>query len=201
MVHPHRGLFLIALFKSLLQGALDLKSFRDVLIIPTFIMLGMCIDEEEGIKAIILLNAIVMFFLLIEIFATDIFAAIFKVKEYYISTRGFKDENFFNKDSDLFLERTRPGERFISFLDIHRASSVFLEPPSLGNYCLILTIFIIVYWERFKIYNKVTLVFSNVLILIASIREWQVRLLFFCCSSLPSAGYSLPTDRSSMSPE
>lgn len=115
---------LIALFKSLLQGTLDLKAFRDVLIIPTFIMLGMCIDEEEAVKAIIVLNAIVMFFLLLEIFATDIFAAIFKVKEYYISTRGFKDENFFNKDSDLFLSATRPGERFISFINIHRTSSV-----------------------------------------------------------------------------
>ena len=159
---------LIAIYRSFFTGALEMKAFRDVLIIPTFLLLGLCTDTKRCIRIFLIIHAVVVLFLLMELLATDRFASLFKIKEYYVATRGFKDNSFFNKDSDLFVSATRPGSRFISFLNIHRASSVMLEPPSLGNYCIIFSIFLLLFWREFRAWLLAALVASNILVLIAS---------------------------------
>jgi putative polymerase len=45
-------------------------------------------------------------------------------------------ESFWNTESTLFVSATRPDDRFFGFVNWHRMSSVFLEPVSLGNYCI-----------------------------------------------------------------
>ncbi len=159
---------LIAIYRSMFTGVLEMKAFRDVLIIPTFLLLGLCADTRKCIRVFLIIHAIVVVFLLMELVATDRFASLFKIKEYYVATRGFKDDTFFNKDSDLFVSATRSGSRFISFLDIHRASSVMLEPPSLGNYCIIFSIFLLLFWREFRAWLLAALIATNILVLIAS---------------------------------
>ncbi len=59
-------------------------------------------------------------------------------KTYYINTRGVAEDGFWNTASTLFVSATRPDNRFFAFVDWHRMSSLFLEPVSLGNYCILI---------------------------------------------------------------
>jgi putative polymerase len=70
------------------------------------------------------------------------------VLDYYVNTRDFAANSFWNTESTLFLSATRPGARFFSFVDWHRGSSIFLEPVSLGNYCVIAAILIMACWHE-----------------------------------------------------
>ena len=82
-------MILIALFRSLALGTIEMKAFRDVLIIPTFVVLGMTFDQRALTQLIVPLHAVVLFFLALEAFDTDLFADLFKIQDYYINTRGY----------------------------------------------------------------------------------------------------------------
>ena len=65
----------------------------------------------------------------------------------------FDAANFWNASSDLFVSATRPGDRFFSFVDFHRISSVLLEPVSLGNYVMIITAFLCANYKDMSLQN------------------------------------------------
>ncbi len=131
-----------AIVRSFGLGEIDIKSLRDVLLIPTFVLLGMTFDRRYLVHVVIVVQALVLAVLLLEGLATDGYSALFKVQDYYVNTRGYSQEDFWNKESDLYVSATRPDERFFGFIDLHRMSSLFLEPVSLGNYCIIVCGFI-----------------------------------------------------------
>ena len=135
------GVVLIALFlgRSLLTGEIAPKYARDVLLIPTFIVLGMAADARTLDRTVLIVLALVLIVAAIEVFAPESYAALFKIQDYYIQTRGVQLEDFYSRDSDLFVSAVRPEGRLFAFLDMPRASSLFLEPVSLGNYCSIMT--------------------------------------------------------------
>jgi putative polymerase len=87
-------------------------------------------------------HAVVLVVLLLEAINPSTYSALFHVQDYYINTRGYVAENFWNKESDLFVSAVRPDTRMFSFIELHRLSSVFLEPVSLGNYCIVITAFV-----------------------------------------------------------
>lgn len=132
----------LALTRSLGTGEIDIKPLRDVLLIPTFLILGMTFDRRHLNKVVVAIHAVVLAVLVLEAISVDAYSALFKVQDYYISTRGYEQENFWNKESELYVSATRPDARFFSFVDLHRLSSVFLEPVSLGNYCIIIAAFV-----------------------------------------------------------
>jgi putative polymerase len=145
------------------------KYFRDVLLIPLFICLGMVFSGRDVVRLFCAIQAVVLAFLLLEAFALDVFASIFQVVHYYINTRGFTDEQFWNPDSPLFVSATRPEQRFLlPWLNLHRMSSIFLEPVSLGNYCVISTAFILSLWQRIGARTRAFMVVSTIILLIGS---------------------------------
>lgn len=137
-----------ALIRGVAVGHFDPKYLRDVLLIPTFIMLGMTMSWRRLTAPLALLHLIIVGGVLFEAFFTQAYSDLFEVRDYYVATRSFDDSAFWNSSSDLFISATRPDERFFSFIDLHRVSSIFLEPVSLGNYVVIITAFLCANYHR-----------------------------------------------------
>ena len=137
------GLFLVfAIIRCVAYETFDVKYLRDVMIIPTFVVLGMTFDARRLVPLLIAVQTTMLVFLLLEAIDTQLYADIFKIQDYYINTRGFNAEDFWNKDSTLFVSATRPDDRFFALMDLHRLSSIFLEPVSLGNYCMVIVAYL-----------------------------------------------------------
>jgi putative polymerase len=135
------ALALFAVFRGLLMVQPDPKLLRDVVLIPVFVMLGMAFDDRGLVRTVLVLHTIVFAVLLLEAVAPQAYSDLLRIQDYYIKTRGNKLDEFYNTNSELFISATRPNERFFSFIDAPRMSSIFLEPVSLGNYCSIITAF------------------------------------------------------------
>lgn len=153
--------------ESLARGDLQIKYVRDVLIIPTFILLGMTAPRRRLDLTVCIIHAIVIAVMLYEALDSDGFAKQFDIQGYYINTRGYSDDNFWNKESELFVNAVRPGDRFfLPFLDLHRLSSLFLEPVSLGNYCIVITAFICARFRELAVWMRLFLIVGNVMVVI-----------------------------------
>lgn len=152
-------LFLLFLGRSLVTGHAEPKFIRDVVIIPTFIILGIASNSGQLDRTISIILIIVVVMGLVEAIFPQIYANTFNIKDYYEQTRGYTSEDFFNKNSSLFVSATRPQTRMFEFVDMPRLSSIFLEPVSLGNYC---TIMVAYFCARFSSLSKLA-VFTGIL--------------------------------------
>ncbi|MCW6506512.1 hypothetical protein [Lichenifustis flavocetrariae] len=149
------------------SGAFDPKFIRDVLLIPVFVLLGLSSAPGDLLRVTVKLQWLVLAVMLFEAIRPDDFGRLFNVMSYYINTRGFQAESFWNGDSDLFVSATRPGERFLfASLNIHRLSSIFLEPVSLGNYCVLVAMIMIVCWSSLSLRQRVFFCISDAMILV-----------------------------------
>jgi putative polymerase len=150
-------LVLFCLLRGAITGEVQPKYLRDVLIIPLFAMLGMAFAGGDLMRVAVVVHAAVFAVFVMEIIAPDLHSEIFRIQDYYINTRGLSLEDFYDTSSELFVSATRPNERFVSFIDAPRASSLFLEPVSLGNYCSIVTAFIVATWRQTSIATRLFL--------------------------------------------
>jgi putative polymerase len=134
------GLLIVwCLVRAFATGFIEPKLVRDVAIIPTFILLGMISDPKQLDRTVLIILAIAGAAGAMEAIFPDWYSSAFDIKNYYIQTRNYTNEDFFNKDSTLFVSATRSDGRMFAFLDMPRLSSIFLEPVSLENYCTIMT--------------------------------------------------------------
>jgi putative polymerase len=130
-------------------------------------MLGMTYSTHRFTTPFLLLHSIVFVVGVVEIASPSTYAESFRILDYYVSTRDFSANAFWNTESTLFVSATRTGARFFGFVDWHRGSSIFLEPVSLGNYCVIAAIFIIACWGDLSRRARLYLVFSTLFLLVA----------------------------------
>jgi putative polymerase len=145
-------LFLFMILRSaVVDPATSVKYFRDLLIAPVFFMLGSCTDRRYLNRYVLIGHTIVFAVAFLEAFRTDLYTSLFHVKDYFIATRGLSEADFWNTDSELFVSATRPNARFLSIADAvmanHRVSSIFLEPVSLGTYCIIISGYLFALWR------------------------------------------------------
>jgi putative polymerase len=160
-------IIILFLARSLLTGILEVRYVRDVLIIPTFIVLGMTSQRKDLTKTVCVIHFIVLAVMLFEAINTDGYARLFEIQSYYINTRGYDTDNFWNGDSDLFVNAVRPQDRiFLPFLNLHRLSSIFLEPVSLGNYCVLITAYMSARFPSLSTKERWFLGLGNIAILI-----------------------------------
>lgn len=159
-------LLLIATIRSFFTSSIEIKYFRDLLIIPTFIVLGMTFDHRSLDRVIAVVHTLVLLFLFVEAFDLPLYSAIFKVENFYINTRGLEAIEFWNTDSDLYVSATRPDARFFSMIDLHRLSSIFLEPVSLGNYCIIIVSYVCCRYQQLSVPMRYYLIFGAIVALI-----------------------------------
>lgn len=162
---------MMALFIGLviIRHSVDPKFLRDVILIPVFIMLGLAYSKGNIIKLFCALQATILAFMLLEGIFPQTFSDIFAPWDYYLRTRWSGDSESWHPETGLFISSFRPGGRLIfDWLGIHRLSSVFLEPVSLGNWCIIVTIFIMVFWRSASPAVRVFLIVSNFALLVGS---------------------------------
>ena len=161
------GLFAaFAVIRSLSSQAFDVKYLRDVMIIPTFVVLGMTFEARRLGRVVLAIQIAMLVFLLLEAINTELYSNLFKIMDYYINTRGYNAEDFWNKDSTLFVSATRPDDRFFSFIDLHRLSSIFLEPVSLGNYCMVVVGFLCACYKELGVPTRCFLIGSTAIAMI-----------------------------------
>jgi putative polymerase len=155
--------------RSLVTGDPQAEYLRDVLLIPTFIVLGMTSHPKNLTPLVCVIHVVVLTVMVYEALDTPGYAKLFEVQKYYINTRGYDHEMFWNDQSDLFVSATRWQDRFfLPFLSLHRLSSIFLEPVSLGNYCVFITIYICARFSRLTVLERGFLGLGNVALLIGS---------------------------------
>lgn len=159
-------LAVIFLGLSLFRGDLAVKNLGDVLIIPAFIALGQRIRPNMLVRLVIGLQIAITIVGVFELAFPSLFANIFKVVEYYVSTRGYDEANFW-AGNDLFLSSQRPGGRLLlDGFGLHRGSSLFLEPVSLGNWVIVVAIFLAGFWRDLSWTARNFLGLSNLVLLV-----------------------------------
>ena len=181
-------LMTFALVRSIYLEQIDVKYLRDMMIIPTFVVLGMTFNEKRIVQAVAVIHLLVLAVLVIEAVSTPLYSAIFRVMDYYINTRGNNVQDFWNTDSDLYVSATRSEARLFSFVPLHRMSSLFVEPVSLGNYCIVITGFICAFYARMRVQMRWFFIVGNVLVLLGS----DGRLALVSCLLIIAATFIAP---------
>ncbi len=133
--------FALILMLSVAKQYPLLKPLRDFLIMPVFLVLGMTAYASDIRKPLCWLTAVILVLALLEASIPTTFLDIFNFKQYFISKGAMED--LFWLEMNTFASGVRPGGRFLFDLDVHRISSVFIEPVSLGFYGLIVGMFFV----------------------------------------------------------
>jgi putative polymerase len=151
---------------SIIRGTADPKLFRDVAIIPIFIIVGMTCRNSRLHVSIFRLHLVILFFAVWEAIAPTGFVSVFSVGQYFAHTRGQSVDDWW-VNNGLYISSIRPEARFLfSNLPLHRLSSVFLEPVSLGNYVVVATVWLIGFWRHMPRWMVIVAAIANILLLI-----------------------------------
>ncbi|HOO50503.1 MAG TPA: hypothetical protein PLK94_04355 [Alphaproteobacteria bacterium] len=159
------AMLVIFLGVTLLSEFLNVKAFRDIFLITVFFLLGTMTSRKRIIQVFTILTILTLFFLLMEAYATDAYAGLFNPASYYANTRGLTNPDF--NDSGIFVNALSFEGRFtLGILNVsHRLSSLFIEQVSLGNFAIILSVFLSLLWKDMTWRSRVVLVGTIFLIL------------------------------------
>lgn len=159
-------LAMTAIITAAIREQFDPKSFGEVLLIPAFIMLGMQFSQTVFIRTVMGLQAAVLAVGLWECIDPAGFGSFFKVAKYYISSRGYSADDFW-AGGDLFVSAQRPqGRLLFPGSGLHRGSSLFLEPVSLGNWTIMITLFLIGLWDQLSVRQRALMIVSNLILIV-----------------------------------
>ena len=160
---------LLFLVNTLINLDINLKFVRDAIVFPIYVLLGVVWARQRIVPVLLFIQLIVFGIAIFEAATPRMFGALFNVSSYYINTRGIDPELFQYTGDGLFISAVRHGGRFIPGFDwMHRLSSVFLEPVSLGNYAIIATIVTMTFWRSMSTHVRYLMVITTICILIAS---------------------------------
>ena len=130
------GVVLVNLARTLAVWEVDLKFLRDALVPFAFLMLGTAYRGSLP-KLALWLALIVVLVAALEITFPTLYGDLVDPRSYFINTRGASEEDFWNPDSNLNVNATRPGERiWLAGMTLPRASSIFVEPVTMGNFII-----------------------------------------------------------------
>jgi putative polymerase len=123
----------------------DVKIVRDFLIPVAFFWLGRNISLRDADRIVRWAAVVTVGVGLFEYFFLDVFLKYFDVIGFYIARGTVADtESARIASGGLMVSGVRPegqGRELLPWLlDSHRASSIFLEPPSLGNFGIIVAL-------------------------------------------------------------
>lgn len=177
------------LWVTILSDFLNVKAFRDIFLVTVFTLLGTLSSRNALVRTYIALTILTFVVLLMEAYATDIYAAIFNPASYYANTRDLANPEF--NESGIFVNALSFEGRFSlgGLLNIkHRLSSIFIEQVSLGNFAIILTIFTSVFWSVLGRKARVFMLGTICLILIGN----NSRTAFALCSVVLAGHFVFP---------
>jgi putative polymerase len=141
---------LVSVLRFIVTWEIDPKFIRDAIIPFAFLVLGAAYRGS--------LPGLVMRLALIvaggagfEIAAPQSYGDTVNPKSYFVNTRGATEEGFWNEDSNLYVSATRPGERnWLPSMDLPRASSIFVEPITMGNFIIFFCATVLALWHGFS---------------------------------------------------
>lgn len=174
----------IALLISIVNQYLFIDSIRNFLIIALFVMLGRRMSKEYLHKVFFIVSVIVFTFLIIEVFALDIYVQIFNPSSYYQHTRGVAVSEF--NDTGLFntANAQQMSDRFgYGIFNGPRTSSIFLEQVSISNFTIILVIYVSVFWEILTTKKRLFFIALVLLVLITARSRSALALTLFAVAS------------------
>ena len=130
-------------FTWLIRQSPDVKSLRDLLIPVLFLSLGQYVANVGfADRCLKLIVGILVAMGLFEVIFTDTYASLFNTFSFYVNVGGINESSAMFQGQMLTLNGYRPegiGRTILPFLlGSHRASSVLMEPVSLGNFSVIL---------------------------------------------------------------
>ncbi|GHH56199.1 gumE protein [[Pseudomonas] boreopolis] len=140
----------LMLVRFLFSWQVDPKFFRDALIAFAFLVLGASYRGSLP-KLFLRMTVVVALVALFELATPDVYGDVVNPKSYFVNARGASAEGFWNQDSNLYVSATRPGERnFLPGSNLPRASSVFVEPVTMGNYIIFFAAIVLAFARWFK---------------------------------------------------
>jgi len=155
---------------------LQLKPLRDIAIIFVFLSLGFSVGRRPY-RLVFYMGLFIAAVGLAEVLVPNLYGDLFNVKAYYINSRGFTESQFWNLESTAFVSGTRPGERyFVAFTNWPRASSIFLEPVSLGNFIIVSLMVLLAGWRGLPLWIRAIWAATLVSLLMLA----DSRFAFFC---------------------
>lgn len=130
------GVVLVNLARTLLLWEVDLKFLRDALVPFAFLTLGTAYRGSLP-RLVLGLGLVVVLVSIFEMAFPVLYGELVDPRSYFINTRGASEEDFWNPDSNLNVNATRPGERnWLAGFALPRASSIFVEPVTMGNFVI-----------------------------------------------------------------
>ncbi|MFL0418885.1 hypothetical protein ACH0CP_13725 [Sphingomonas sp. 179-I 2A4 NHS] len=152
---------------SLFRQAASPKYLGDIAAFPIFALMGTVVRPRMIPIFLVATQILAVVIGLWEAIDPVKYGVAIDVAKYYANTRGVEATIYDPDLSGLYLNATRPvGRLLLPQLDIHRVSSLFLEPVSLGNWTVVVTIFLCTFWRRMALWMRVVLIAGNVILLV-----------------------------------
>jgi putative polymerase len=129
---------LIPVLVMILREQPMLKTVRDIIIVPTFVLLGIRYGRDDLSGFVVGVCALVFCVAVLEVSFAARYEQFVNIIGYYISKGATPEEQATLNGTRLFVSAIRSdGRMFGGFLGDMRASSIFLEPVSLGMFAAI----------------------------------------------------------------
>jgi putative polymerase len=155
-----------AILVMILRQEVLLKSVRDLIIIPTFVLLGIQFGRRDLSKLLIALCVVVLAMAIAEVAFLDTYQKYFNIIRYFISKGATPEEQATFTSTSLFVSGMRSGGRMLGlgdFLGQQRASSIFLEPVSSAMFAAI------VFFYTLSVFNEIDKLRAAALLTLATI--------------------------------
>ncbi|ALR03803.1 polysaccharide biosynthesis protein GumE [Xylella fastidiosa] len=162
--------FLVALtlLRFLMSLDFDPKFFRDALIPFAFLILGAAY-RGSLLRLFMGMSIFITFVAVFELMMPDVYGDIANPKSYFVNSRGASADGFWNEGSSLYLSATRPDERnFFAGSNLPRASSVFIEPVTMGNYIIFFAAIVLVFWRWMSVSELILSIAMILFLIVAS---------------------------------
>ncbi len=141
----------LALVRFMLAWQLDPKFLRDAIIPFAFLVLGMAYSGSLP-KLFVRMAILVALVAAFELAMPNVYGDVVNPKSYFVNARGASEAGFWNQDSNLYVSATRPGARnFLPSSMLPRASSVFIEPVTMGNFIIFFTAILCAFWRSLSL--------------------------------------------------
>jgi putative polymerase len=138
------------LLRFLQTWSLDPKLLRDALIPFAFLALGARYRGRLHVLVMWLALAVALV-AAVEMAFPDLYGDLVDPRSYFVNTRGASEADFWNEGSKLYVSATRPGERnWLGGFDLPRASSIFVEPVTMGNFIIFFCAVAITWWRSLR---------------------------------------------------
>ncbi|MFV0625037.1 polysaccharide biosynthesis protein GumE [Sphingomonas sp. ac-8] len=157
------------LLLCVVRQSIELRFLGDAVLIPAFALLGTCLAPRDLLRWLVAAQWVIGAGAAWELVQPASFAGTFNVTGYYVNTRGLAADSFWSEGGEgLFLNVERPtGRNLLPSTGFNRATSVFLEPVSLGNWTSVVLIVLVLWWGRMGRGTRALLIASDLFLLFA----------------------------------